>query len=111
VQGRVRFVVVTLLLALGAACVAEERSTDPGGRRPSEPLQLEQPRTVDGLITELKENRLSLRAVDGRQFIFLIDQAPVSRDYLEAHFLARQRIRITYVVRENWSVPIRIEDA
>ncbi|MGH2703850.1 MAG: hypothetical protein ACRDJ4_01765 [Actinomycetota bacterium] len=106
-----QFVVVTLILALGAGCAAERRSGDAAGPTPSEPLQLEQPRTVDGLITELKGNKLSVRAVDGRQFIFLIDQAPVSRDYLEAHLLARQRIRVTYVVRENWSVPIKIEDA
>lgn len=95
-----------LLLALCAACSG-------GGGAPASPprsLALET-LTVEGWITELEDDILSVRLYDGRQLIFSIEEPPVTRDYLAAHMEGRLPIRVTYRAIRGQLIPLEIEDA
>lgn len=65
--------------------------------------------TVTGLITELEADSLSLRATDGRQFIFLIEDHDLARlkDLMEQ----QTEVKVTYRIVDSRLVPMSIETA
>ena len=66
---------------------------------------------VTGHITEIEDGNLSLRAIDQRQFIFSIENPPVSQDFLQDRFRRVAAIHITYRAEEGRLIPLSIEDA
>lgn len=101
-QQRTACIGILLLLALAPAC----GSTGPGKREAS-PAS----RVVAGWITEIEDDNLSLRAVDGRQLVFSNSNPVVSSAYLQEHMVNVWPLRITYRAEAGRLVPLRIEGA
>ncbi len=81
------------------------------GSGTSEPRTSPSPQTITGVITEFEHDDLSVRADDGRQFIFWVGESPMSLEELRAHYRQQTPLEITYEARNSRLVPISIEVA
>lgn len=84
------------------------------GPDPDNPFELSPRATqeVTGLITDIDGNRMSLRAEDGTELVFTLEEPPpVSIDHLRDHMVGRLPVIITYRIQGTRLVPVTIGDA
>lgn len=97
---------IVLLLAAATACVGSADDAE-GPPEPSPGT-----RVLTGLITDLTNERMTVRAPDGSEFVFTLpDDPPVSVGHLRVHMEGRLPVRVTYRQVSTQLIPIAIDDA
>lgn len=69
------------------------------------------PNPVDGLITKIDGNALTLRTEDGNEYAFRIADPTVGVDHLRVHQRDELPVRVTWSDRESTRVATTIADA
>lgn len=106
--------VLTVAVCLAALAACAPRTGPAQGRALSDEPILISPEpilSIVGQITEIEAGNLSVRATDERQFIFSLDNSPVSEGFLQDRFRELKPVRITYRAHDGRLIPLHIEDA
>lgn len=100
----VRGLVLVFLLIAPLGCVG-----DAADRAPVAPSA--QTLTITGHITEIEDGNLSVRALDGRQFIFTLEGVRLTEAELRSRMENLVPITLTYRKGVGKLIPLNIEDA
>jgi hypothetical protein len=96
---------IALVLTAATACLG---AADDAGAPPEPTPGI---RVVTGLITDLTDERMTVRDDDGSELVFtLTDDPPVSVDHLRDHMEGLLPVRVTYRQESTQLIPIAIDD-